>query len=39
VNKRGDEIAQLATEYSAVEIAYFKALVRLPPPCFFVHPH
>ncbi|KAL6309242.1 Nse1 non-SMC component of SMC5-6 complex-domain-containing protein [Sparassis latifolia] len=27
VNRRGDEIAQMATDYSAVEIAYFKAVV------------
>ena len=29
VNRKGDEIAQMATEYSALEIAYFKAVVRL----------
>ena len=28
VNRKGDEIAQMATEYSALEIAYFKAVVR-----------
>jgi hypothetical protein len=27
VNRRGDDIAQMATDYSAVEIAYFKAIV------------
>ncbi|KAI0950549.1 hypothetical protein AcV7_008978 [Taiwanofungus camphoratus] len=27
VNRKGDEIAQLATDYSAVEITYFKAIV------------
>ncbi|KAI0763675.1 Nse1 non-SMC component of SMC5-6 complex-domain-containing protein [Irpex lacteus] len=27
VNRNGDEIAQLATEYTAVEIKYFKALI------------
>lgn len=27
VNRKGDEIAQLATEYSPVEIAYFKAIL------------
>ncbi|KAI0647162.1 Nse1 non-SMC component of SMC5-6 complex-domain-containing protein [Trametes meyenii] len=27
VNRKGDEIAQLATEYSPVEIAYFKAVL------------
>ncbi|KAI0636855.1 Nse1 non-SMC component of SMC5-6 complex-domain-containing protein [Trametes polyzona] len=27
VNRRGDEIAQLATEYSATEIAFFKAVL------------
>ncbi|KAH9946016.1 Nse1 non-SMC component of SMC5-6 complex-domain-containing protein [Epithele typhae] len=27
VNRKGDEIAQMATEYSALEIAYFKAVV------------
>jgi hypothetical protein len=31
VNRRGDEVAQLATEYSAGEIAYFKAIVRASP--------
>ena len=29
VNRKGDEIAQIATDYSALEIAYFKAVVRL----------
>ena len=29
VNRKGDEIAQMATEYTALEIAYFKAVVRL----------
>jgi len=29
VNRKGDEIAQMATDYSAVEIAFFKAIVRL----------
>lgn len=28
MNRRGDEVAQIATEYSAQEIAYFKAIVR-----------
>ncbi|KAH9856996.1 Nse1 non-SMC component of SMC5-6 complex-domain-containing protein [Lenzites betulinus] len=27
VNRKGDEIAQMATEYSATEIAYFKAVL------------
>ncbi|RPD80190.1 hypothetical protein L226DRAFT_550275 [Lentinus tigrinus ALCF2SS1-7] len=27
VNRKGDEIAQMATEYNALEIAYFKAVV------------
>ncbi|KAH7915014.1 Nse1 non-SMC component of SMC5-6 complex-domain-containing protein [Hygrophoropsis aurantiaca] len=27
VNRRGDEVAQLATDYTAVEIAYFKAII------------
>jgi len=30
VNTRGDDIAQIATEYTAVEIAYFKHLVCTP---------
>nr|VWO98843.1 Argininosuccinate lyase (Probable argininosuccinate lyase) [Ganoderma boninense] len=29
VNRKGDEVAQMATDYSALEIAYFKAVVRL----------
>ncbi|KAI0928564.1 hypothetical protein AcW1_005769 [Taiwanofungus camphoratus] len=29
VNRKGDEIAQLATDYSAVEITYFKAIVSI----------
>ncbi|KAG6869710.1 hypothetical protein C0993_006278, partial [Termitomyces sp. T159_Od127] len=28
VNRKGDEIAQMATEYTAAEIAFFKAIVR-----------
>ena len=28
VNLKGDEIAQLATEYNATEIAFFRAIVR-----------
>lgn len=28
MNRKGDEVAQLATEYSALEITYFKAVVR-----------
>ncbi|KAI0748240.1 Nse1 non-SMC component of SMC5-6 complex-domain-containing protein [Daedaleopsis nitida] len=27
VNRKGDEVAQMATEYSALEIAYFKAVL------------
>ncbi|KNZ74205.1 Non-structural maintenance of chromosomes element 1 like protein [Termitomyces sp. J132] len=29
VNRKGDEIAQMATEYTAAEIAFFKAIVEL----------
>lgn len=29
VNRKGDEVAQMATDYNAVEIAFFKAIVRL----------
>lgn len=27
VNRKGDEIAQMATDYTPAEIVYFKALV------------
>lgn len=27
VNRKGDDVAQMATDYSALEIAYFKAVV------------
>jgi hypothetical protein len=40
VNRKGDEIAQLATEYSPAEIAYFKAIVRTPSPLLcYTHAH
>ncbi|KAG6903216.1 hypothetical protein C0995_002759 [Termitomyces sp. Mi166 len=29
VNRKGDEIAQMATEYTAAEIAFFKAIIEL----------
>lgn len=29
INTKGDEVAQLASDYNATEIAYFKALVRV----------
>ena len=32
VNRKGDEVAQMATDYSALEIAYFKAVARLSTP-------
>ncbi len=32
VNRKGDQVAQMATEYTAAEIAYFKGVVRILSP-------
>lgn len=38
MNRKGDEVAQMATEYSALEIAYFKAVVGLSFDCLSAAP-